>query len=144
MELSAEVRWFWSAEQPDIEARLRRWFEQIGRFPPGGGRQREDFYLVEPDFGKLGLKERGGKPGVEVKALAGERGTLWGATVELWSKWTAMVPSMLWRQQSCAARHERRWNHRRRRCRRHLHGSLPTRLFARLLSHGKGPIEAGR
>jgi hypothetical protein len=89
MELSAEVRWFWSVKEPHVTARIEGWFQGIGRFTPGGGRHREDVYLVEPDLEKLGLKERGGKPGVEVKAFLGEQGELWGTPVQLWSKWTA-------------------------------------------------------
>jgi hypothetical protein len=89
MELSAEVRWFWSVKEPHVTARIEGWFQRLGVFPPGGGRHREDVYLVEPGLERLGLKERGGKPGVEVKAFLGERGEVWGAPVELWSKWTA-------------------------------------------------------
>jgi hypothetical protein len=103
MELSAEVRWFWSVKEPHVTARIEGWFQGLGRFPPGGGRHREDVYLVEPGLERLGLKERGGEgpkvdgrqagdqragAGVEVKAFLGERGTVWGASVELWSKWS--------------------------------------------------------
>lgn len=68
MQVSAEVRWFQVGSVPKD---LREWFcEPAHDFPHpvGGGRRRQDIYLLlrEPE---LGIKSRGGKKGLEVKGL---------------------------------------------------------------------------
>jgi hypothetical protein len=95
--VSAEVRWFLKATHAaEVEA-FGRWFHEVGGLPPGGGiRVREDVYVVDPATDELGVKDRGGRPGLEVKAmveprfLALEFGSR-QATAQLWSKITSSV-----------------------------------------------------
>ena len=92
MILSAELRWFWEGAVPE---RLRRWFAGSG-CPPGGGKPREDVYLLEPDQVELGLKQRARKGGVEIKGLVrrAEQPLAAGpfaGHIEVWSKWTSEV-----------------------------------------------------
>jgi len=91
MQVSAEVRWFW----PDLPTELDEWFRRSAShpFPAGGGKQRNDDYLVDPDQTELGLKRRGQKLGVEVKGLVvKEWASLnvrpFSGIIELWTKWT--------------------------------------------------------
>jgi hypothetical protein len=95
MAVSAEVRWF----MPDgVPASLASWFES-GPMPPGGGRERTDVYLREPNR-EIGIKTRGGRPddkkkGAEVKSLVDRTGTIrlgdLEADVEIWTKWTVQT-----------------------------------------------------
>jgi hypothetical protein len=90
MILSAELRWFWEGSAPPG---LERWFCG-STCPPGGGKPREDVYLLDREQAELGLKRRGGKGGVEIKGLVRRveppltAGPLAGR-VEIWSKWTS-------------------------------------------------------
>jgi len=90
MLVSAEIRWFWEG---DIPSEWDRWFRS-GPFPPGGGAARVDEYLLDPRQTELGVKRRGGKPGVEIKGLVCARfvqvrwGTLSGEA-QLWAKWAS-------------------------------------------------------
>ena len=60
----------------------------------GGGGKRTDKYLVDADQLELGIKQREGKPGYEVKGLVT---VVWGTLsreplagrIELWTKWTS-------------------------------------------------------
>lgn len=93
MLLSAEVRWFWEGRMPE----LKRWFGS-GPFAPGGGEVRVDTYAVDPAQLELGVKSRGNKPGLEVKALVSERqsrgiGQLLSAT-QIWTKVSSTVLSL--------------------------------------------------
>ena len=87
MLLSAEVRWFWRGPRPS----LYRWFAEMS-IPPGGGGTRIDTYLIDRGQTELGIKIRGSKPGLEIKALVGEGAsfTLGGhsATSQIWTKLT--------------------------------------------------------
>jgi hypothetical protein len=91
MFLSAEMRWFWRGSLPSS---FKGWFceLQAGGFAAGGGgKKRTDAYLVDPDQRELGLKNRGGGMGVEVKCFVGLGSS--GATappflapVQFWTK----------------------------------------------------------
>lgn len=92
MQVTAELRWFWSTSQDDLKA----WFcdENIHNFPAGGGGARIDSYLRDAKQVELGLKHRGGRSGVEIKGLVAV--TTGGCTeapfdgdIEIWSKWTS-------------------------------------------------------
>ena len=106
MLLSAEVRWFWQGPRPN----LYEWFAGISA-PPGGGGTRVDTYLIDRNQAELGIKRRGSKPGIEIKALVSERAsyTLGGhkATSQIWTKLTTaaltldLLPSV--------STHKKRW-----------------------------------
>jgi hypothetical protein len=95
MQLSAEIRWFWSKVPPP---QLEGWFRNATEdtCPAGGGEKRQDDYLYDGSQIELGLKRRGGKAGVEIKGLVA---AAWGnltanpfaGPIELWSKWTSEV-----------------------------------------------------
>lgn len=98
-QVSAELRWFVDAASgADVEP-LDRWFRG-GASPPGGGKEaRVDVYALDASTDELGAKDRGGKPGLEVKVLVqrdfssidfGSR----RATAQLWSKVTSKVLSL--------------------------------------------------
>jgi hypothetical protein len=92
-EVSAELRWFVEATHLTDVTAFDLWFKS-GRLPPGGGQQRKDVYAVDPSTDELGVKNREGRAGLEVKVLVEPRflslefGTR-PATAQLWSK----VPS---------------------------------------------------
>ena len=95
MQISAEIRWFWSDVPPP---KLEEWFRDATEdtCAAGGGESRVDEYLYDGNQIELGLKRRGGKPGVEVKGLvAAEWGKLTATPfvgpIELWTKWTSEV-----------------------------------------------------
>ena len=92
MQVTAELRWFWNSPQDE----LKEWFcdENVHDFPAGGGSKRVDLYFRDATQIELGLKHRGGRPGVEIKGLVSV--TAGGCTeipfdgdIETWSKWTA-------------------------------------------------------
>ena len=94
-QVSAELRWFLDAtHSTDVKA-FDKWF-QSGSLLPGGGKQREDVYAVDPSTDELGVKNREGKPGLEIKALVEPRflslefGTR-KTTAQLWSKVTSNI-----------------------------------------------------
>lgn len=68
MQVSAEIRWFWRGDPP---AGLEAWFRDPDAHgcPPFGEETRTDVYLREPGQTELGIKRRGGKAEIEVKAL---------------------------------------------------------------------------
>src|SRR5437773_4963514 len=95
MQVSAEIRWFWTDVPPP---RLEEWFRNAaeGTCAAGGGEKRVDEYLFDQNQGELSLKRRGGKPGVEVKGLvAASCGEVdsnpFIGPIELWTKWTSDV-----------------------------------------------------
>ena len=93
MIVTAELRWFWSAQAP---VGLAAWFfaENIHGCRPGGGRERLDSYLCDPEQTELGIKRRASAVETEVKGLVGllplpfVLGGLAGRA-ELWSKWSS-------------------------------------------------------
>src|SRR6266446_9094261 len=95
MQVSAEIRWFWSDVPPP---KLEQWFRTATEEACiiGGGEPRVDEYLYDSTQIELSLKRRGGKPGVEVKGLVAAK---WGnvtaspfvGPIELWTKWTSEV-----------------------------------------------------
>jgi hypothetical protein len=95
MIVSAELRWFWKDAVPQG---LEPWFASSG-LPPGGGRPRDDVYLLDPAQRELSLKHRGKMEGVEVKGLIRRvappisAGPLFGH-VELWIKWNSAALSL--------------------------------------------------
>jgi hypothetical protein len=99
MQLSAEVRWFWSDDAP---VDLKNWFQFSG-LKPGGGESRRDIYFHEKSNCELGVKIRGENPpfgAVEIKgllAILSARGLPSAATsIQLWCKWrSALVPDRL-------------------------------------------------
>ena len=95
MQVSAEIRWFWKNILPP---KLKEWFcnAKDNTCAAGGGKPRVDEYLYDRSQIELGLKRRGGKPGVEVKGLVtGKWGSLIASPfvgpIELWTKWTSEV-----------------------------------------------------
>ena len=92
MQVTAEIRWFWSTSQDELKV----WFcdGNIHDFPPGGGGIRVDSYLQDAKQPELGLKHRGGRRGVEIKGLVsvtidGCNKKPFGGDIEVWSKWTS-------------------------------------------------------
>lgn len=95
-QVSAELRWFLNAtNSTDVDA-FDRWFKSGSLSPGGGTKPRGDVYAVDPSTDELGVKNREGKSGLEVKALVEPRflslefGTR-KATVQLWSKVTSNI-----------------------------------------------------
>jgi len=91
--VSAELRWFWSEEEP---VELASWFHSrdVHPFAPGGGETRVDRYLVDSQQFGLGIKCRGGKSGIEVKGLVStfEPGLAvdpFLGPIEIWAKWAS-------------------------------------------------------
>jgi hypothetical protein len=93
MKISAEIRWFWPDSPPPS---LEKWFldHRIHGCVVGGRLDppRADDYLVDSKQSELGIKQRGGGSGVEVKGLvAASIGELTHPVIqgpiELWSKW---------------------------------------------------------
>ena len=106
MVLSAEVRWFWQGPRPN----LYQWFAGIS-VPPGGGGTRVDTYLIDRGQAELGIKSRGSKPGLEIKALVSERAshTLGGhtATSQIWTKLTTTALTLDYLP--TLSTHKKRW-----------------------------------
>jgi hypothetical protein len=95
MQLSAEIRFFWSNEKPTA---LESWFmdQAVHRCPAGGGKLRADVYLLDEKQIELGVKTRGDKPGVEVKGLVATLGNAvefnaHEISIEFWSKWPSQA-----------------------------------------------------
>ena len=74
-QVSAEMRWFLKAAHATEVTAFDQWFRS-GPQPPGGGKARTDAYAVDASTDELGAKDRGGKPGLEVKVLVGNLGSL--------------------------------------------------------------------
>jgi len=91
---SAEVRWFWRNECPQ---QVHDWFFKTG-LPPGGGYPRIDRYLPQPNDAEIGIKERGGTSGLEVKGLVTTRRSpalaAVASHVEIWCKWSCIIPNL--------------------------------------------------
>ncbi len=92
MLITAEIRWFWPSEPNDLAA----WFHDATSHGTtvGGGSIRTDMYLRDAGQVELGLKHRGGKPGVEIKGLvavswAGLTVPPFAGPIDLWTKWTS-------------------------------------------------------
>ncbi|MBN1612996.1 MAG: hypothetical protein JW950_00885 [Deltaproteobacteria bacterium] len=111
MLISAEIRWFWHKRPaPGIDD----WFLRSDVHPcaAGGGMTRVDRYLRNPCQGELGIKRRGGVPGIEVKGLVkvtwgGLTADPFSGPVELWAKWT--VESLELEMDALIAVEKRRW-----------------------------------
>jgi hypothetical protein len=87
MLISAELRWFWKGPSPSA---IQNWFLN-GPMPPGGGKPRNDEYLLDPSQQELGIKRRSGRSGIEVKGLVEVRARIpkpFGGRVQIWTKWT--------------------------------------------------------
>jgi hypothetical protein len=111
MLISAEVRWFWRDPAP---AGLADWFRNAEPHscPAGGGRSKSDLYLRDPGQVELGIKQRGGKTGIEVKGLVVSAfGSLQASPftgpIDLWSKWTS--ESLELRPEATIAIQKLRW-----------------------------------
>src|SRR4051794_10428250 len=72
MQVSAEIRWFWKDAPP---TGLKDWFlsETAHGCAAGGGNTRDDKYLVDKKQVEIGIKQRGDKPGVEIKSLVSDK-----------------------------------------------------------------------
>jgi hypothetical protein len=95
MSLSAELRWFWRGLS--APRALDAWFKSGDRAPGGGQRLRSDVYFYEEpsrdeeDTSSLQLKERGGRPGIEVKGFVCDLAPVAPfdkATPQLWRSWS--------------------------------------------------------
>ena len=89
MQISAEMRWFWSRQVPK---RVWSWFH-AGQYPPGGGLSRTDTYLLDSSQREFSMKKRGDMPWIEIKGLIDEhpqsvRNRLFLGSVQLWAKWS--------------------------------------------------------
>jgi hypothetical protein len=111
MRISAEIRWFWNKRPP---AGIEEWFckKHSHACVAGGGLTRVDQYLRDAGQVELGIKRRGGVPGVEVKGLIK---VTWGGLVaepfsgpvEVWIKWTS--ESLALESDGLIAVEKRRW-----------------------------------
>jgi len=92
VELSAEVRYFWSTEPVEVVA----WFKS-GVVAPGGVGRRSDACLRAADDG-LGIEKRGTRQGVEIKGRVEVRRELTSPNVpgniEIWNAWTTGVVAL--------------------------------------------------
>jgi hypothetical protein len=111
MQLSAEVRLFWAGREPEA---LRSWFlgASVHTYAAGGGQERTDVYLADANQLELGIKQRGGKSGVEIKglvALLPESASVgsYSIPIELWSKWSSQT--WTFDQGSSIMLRKRRW-----------------------------------
>jgi len=93
MQVSAEFRVFWPGRGPEG---LESWFldASVHGCPAGGGLVRTDVYLYEAKQGELGIKQRGSKPGVEVKGLVARLPQVFSfgsenIEGEIWCKWSS-------------------------------------------------------
>src|SRR5262249_58697191 len=88
MFVSAEARWFWHHHCPE---EVHDWLFKAG-MSPGGGPPRIDKYLLQRYESEIGIKERGGKSGLEIKGLVGiiSEPSLASLTsyIEVWCKWS--------------------------------------------------------
>lgn len=95
MRMTAEIRWFWSGRPPrDFDA----WFRTAGPSwdRASDSKTRTDAYLRDHAQTVLGIKQRGGSTGVEIKGLISTRATLLelagcAAPVGLWGKWPSTL-----------------------------------------------------
>lgn len=92
MQVTAEIRWFW---REDGTTTVADWFcsSESHGLPPAEARERVDRYLVDVAQTELGIKARGGKPGLEIKGLVSrEIGTVshgpYEGPIEIWTKWS--------------------------------------------------------
>jgi hypothetical protein len=88
MLISAELRWFWRGSLPSA---LEAWFRS-GALASGGGKLRNDEYLMDPLQRELGIKKRSGRAGIEIKGLVEVRARLLmplDGCVQVWTKWTS-------------------------------------------------------
>src|SRR5262245_34677522 len=97
MQLSAETRLFWKDRAPDG---LEAWFRDKTRHgsDPGGGGERTDKYVLDPNQVELGIKQRDARsdatPGYELKTLVAASWSVLTAgplagRVEMWTKVSA-------------------------------------------------------
>lgn len=76
------------------------WFkERVSKSRPGGGKFREDEYLLDRNQTEIGVKARGRKKGVEVKGLVtilteARTNALFPGNIEIWCKWTSDLISL--------------------------------------------------
>ena len=92
MELTAEVRWFWLGTPP---ADFEKWFwdPSLEYCRAGGGGERTDIYLLDPQQVELGIKMRKAPGDTEVKGLIQISRSPVSFTpklsgnIELWCKW---------------------------------------------------------
>ena len=111
MQVSAELRWFWRAQPP---RGFEEWFRAVDVHgcAAGGGRTRTDRYLRDAAQRELGMKRRGGRPGVEVKGLVLDA---WGRVpttpfagpLQLWTKWSS--PALTLPRRRTLATRKQRW-----------------------------------
>ncbi len=91
MLISAELRWFWQSARPP---RIERWFHEGAKFH-SDPEARCDRYLPQPGKDDIGIKRRGNKDGVEIKALVAiaHDEALAGIAphFEIWGKWDAAL-----------------------------------------------------
>ena len=92
MKITAELRWFWRAGDVGLDQAAGAWFAQLGPDRPALI-ARTDLYALESNQGELGIKMRGGNPGLELEGLVARLapitvGPLRGVP-ELWAKWTS-------------------------------------------------------
>jgi hypothetical protein len=91
--VSAEIRWFWKEEIP---VGIRDWFFQGEPRPGGGPPFRTDRYISQVNSNQIGIKERGGKHGFEIKGLVAtskrEELKRIASYFEIWCKWSCIAP----------------------------------------------------
>lgn len=91
MQLSAEMRWFWR-DTPPIGL-LEQFGGGVGNDLDSRAELRIDRYLHDPLQNEIGIKLRGGKPGVEIKGLvktvASKAVRPFTGNIEIWAKWTS-------------------------------------------------------
>jgi hypothetical protein len=97
VKITAELRWFWRAGDIEFDRAVGAWFSRLGRAQPRET-SRTDLYAFDPDQGELGLKIRGGNPGLEIKGLVARLAPItvgpFRGVPELWGKWTSRALSV--------------------------------------------------
>lgn len=111
-QVSAELRWFIGDDAPEESAAVERWFKS-GKFAPGGGKDRLDVYLLDHGTAELGIKARGGKAPLEVKALVNPSRAILTlgkrtARAEVWTKVESTVLALPDDATKCCATSKRR------------------------------------
>jgi len=107
VELSAELRYFWSIEPVEVVA----WFKS-GPFRPGGVGRRGEACLRAADD-ELGIEKRGNRSTVTVKGRVEVRRELTSprvpGNIEIWNAWTTKVVGVEMGAFSVVRTEEERW-----------------------------------
>ena len=113
-QVSAEVRLFLQVTDAVVIRDFTEWFNSRRILPGGGVKRRTDVYVVDDSTDELGIKDREGNTGLEVKSLVNRElcrlrfGGL-DLTAQIWTKVTSKVLTLPTAPSSALATHKTRW-----------------------------------